>query len=63
MLFRDGRLAEQACFFGTAPVMAWITSELGALRLDRLAPRPGVDAAARTQGLRQALKAHGLLAG
>lgn len=61
VLFRDGQLAEQACFFGTSAVLDWIASELGALRLDRMRPGAGVDARQFVAHIRCALAAHGLL--
>lgn len=58
-----GLPADQACFLGTAAVLDWITSELGALRLDRLRPAVGVDAQQFAAHIQCALATYGLLPG
>lgn len=52
MMFRAGRLAEQASFFGTAGVWQWIEQELGRFQPDRLRIQVGQT---KAQALRQLL--------
>lgn len=40
-MFRDGRLAEQALFFGTGGVWQWIEQELGCFQPQRLRLQAG----------------------